>query len=63
MTIADTAFGCYLLKFVVADTFPHKAIFAPEVDKFPKVKNWCKNTLEPVFGDYVKMQKVSPTGF
>jgi glutathione S-transferase len=62
LTIADTSFGAWILKYVVADTFTWKAIFMAELNKFPKTKGWCMNTLEPCFGAWIKQQKVSPTG-
>ena len=61
LTIADCAWGAWLLKFYIGDTFVHHKIFAAEVEKFPKVKKYAEGTIRVNFGTWF-MSKPSGMG-
>ena len=48
MTTADCCLGAYFLKFVIASQghFPHRDLYAAELEKFPKTKYWAQNTIK-----------------
>lgn len=50
ITLADAAFGSFLLKFALGPHNPHKAEYTAEIEKYPKVKKWAYGTIKGAWG-------------
>jgi len=62
MTIADTAVGGLVIKVFANPQHPYPAIFAAELAKYPRVKQWIDKTIQPCFKDFMKVEPIGSSG-
>ena len=56
MTIADTSYGQFFMRFVNSDFHRDQKIYQAEVAKYPRVQQWCNNTIKATFADWHSKQ-------
>ena len=45
LSLADIAWGTYILKNALSQKNVHRAFYAGKVAEFPRVKHWCEVTI------------------